>query len=101
MIKNILIAVVIIYAFWELLEHVILPLFGAGLGKKRKPVSGAEGMIGRTVEVREWKGTKGTVFINGEFWKAESDHTFSPGDKAVIRELNGLKLKISPVTEER
>jgi membrane protein implicated in regulation of membrane protease activity len=40
------------------------------------------------------------VFINGELWKATSDHQLLPGDKAIIEKVEGLMLRVTPCNDD-
>jgi membrane-bound serine protease (ClpP class) len=96
MIKNILIALIVAFVVFEIIEHVIVPLIGFVLGRKRRSISGAEGMVGKVVEVKQWTTNEGQVFVNGELWKAVSDVPLLKGDKAVIHNVEGLTLRVEP-----
>ena len=92
---GILAAIVIIVVSFELIEHVIFPLVWSILVRKRKPLSGIESMVGREIEIERWQDTKGVVFINGERWKATSDHQLLPGETAIIGKVDGLILRVT------
>ena len=96
MTKNILIALIVGFVLFEIIEHVVFPLVWLILGRKRRSISGAEGMLGKVVEVRQWNKTEGQVFVNAELWRAVSDVPLSRGDKAVIHEVEGLTLRVEP-----
>ncbi len=53
-------------------------------------------MVGLIGEIKEWKGTEGKIFVHGELWNATSENPLSPGDKAVIHEVDRLTLKVKP-----
>lgn len=61
---------------------------------RRKPISGAEGLIGEEGIVERWENGKGLVFVHGEYWNAESDEKLNPGDKIVVIDMKGLTLKV-------
>jgi len=83
----------VIIAF-ELLEHIIFPIFWFVFKGKKKSVYGITGMIGKTVEIKKWEHTTGQVLINGELWKAISEAPLQVGDKAIIQEVEGLTLRL-------
>jgi membrane-bound serine protease (ClpP class) len=58
-------------------------IVGAGIkAQRRKPVTGAEAMIGVTGEVTEMLSPAGTVNVQGEIWKAESiEGNINAGEK--------------------
>lgn len=96
MIKYLLIALIVAVVLFEVIEHVLIPLIGYVFGRNKKPISGAEGMVGKVAEVRLWDQNKGQVFVNGELWQAVSQVSMVKGDKAVILEVEGLTLKVEP-----
>jgi len=100
MIKTILIALVVAFVLFEFVEHVVFPLVWFILGRKRRSISGAEGMLGKVVEVKQWYKTEGQVFVNGELWRAVSDVPLFKGDKALIHDVEGLTLRVEPFKEQ-
>ncbi len=100
MIKTILIALVVAFVLFEFVEHVVFPLVWFILGRKRRSISGAEGMLGKVVEVKQWYKTEGQVFVNGELWRAVSDVPLLKGDKALIHDVEGLTLRVEPFKEQ-
>lgn len=96
MIKTIMLTLVIGIFLFELIEHVVLPVFWLILGRKKKSVCGVSGMIGKAGEVKQWKKNEGKVFVNGELWQAVSEVQLLPGDRVVIQNVEGLILKIKP-----
>ena len=96
MTKNILIALIVGFVLFEIIEHVVFPLVWLILGRERRSISGAEGMLGKVVEVRQWNKTEGRVVVNAELWRAVSDVPLSKGDKAVIHNVEGLTLRVEP-----
>ena len=97
---SILTVIAIIVVLFELIEHIIFPLVWFILVRKRKPLSGIESMVGKEIEVKKWQDTNGMVFINGELWKATSDHQLLPGDKAIIEKVEGLMLRVRPCNDD-
>jgi membrane-bound serine protease (ClpP class) len=96
MITQILLALIGAFVLLEIIEHVLLPLLGIILGRKTRSISGAEGMVGKVVKVREWNQTEGKVRVNAELWKAVSDVPLSNGDKVVVSDVRGLTLRVEP-----
>jgi len=88
------IAVVIVF---EVFEHVIIPLIGLRAGRGRQPLTGAEGMVGKVVDVRRWSGRTGTVSVDGELWQAESRTPLAAGDAATILAVINLTLRVEPL----
>ena len=99
MINSMLITLVVAFLLFEIIEHVIVPLVGFLLTRKKRPVSGAEGMVGAVVKVKQWNTKEGWVAVNGELWRADCEIPLQQGDKAIIRSVQGLTLKVEPFTE--
>jgi membrane-bound serine protease (ClpP class) len=62
---------------------------------RRKPTTGAEGLLGNhgTAET-DITESGGTVSIHGELWSAYSDGPISRGERVVVEAMTGLKLKV-------
>ena len=99
MIKTILFTLVIGFILFELIEHVVFPLFWFIKDRKRKSVCGVTGMLGKVGEIKQWRKTEGQVFVNGELWQAVGEDHLLPGDRVVIQNVNGLTLGIKPWKE--
>jgi len=97
--KNIIITLGIGVILFELIEHVVFPLFWFIKGRKKKSVCGVAGMLGKVGEVKQWQKTEGQVFVNGELWQAVSDAPLLPGDRVVIQNVGGLTLGVKPWRE--
>jgi membrane-bound serine protease (ClpP class) len=93
---EILVAVVAVVVLFELLEHVIVPLAAARAGRRGRPLTGAEGMVGRQAEVRRWSGRSGTVLVNGEWWQAESGSPLREGETVTVVGIENLSLVVAP-----
>lgn len=94
MVLKVFLFIILAVLLFEIIEHVVIPLFVLILKKKRRPVTGKSGLIGEIGEVKEWSGTEGKIFVHGELWWATSEEPLSPGDKAEIQSVNGLILKV-------
>jgi membrane-bound serine protease (ClpP class) len=77
-------------------------VFGAGLRAQYLPVkAGREDMIGRTAtSVTAVDAGSGKVFVEGEYWNAVSDAPIDQGQSVTIVEVQGLTLKVKPITKE-
>jgi membrane-bound serine protease (ClpP class) len=62
---------------------------------KRKPVTGAEGLIG-SPGVAETDVTKdgGSVLLHGERWSAFAEEPVSKGERIIVESVSGLKVKV-------
>ncbi|MGE5700575.1 MAG: NfeD family protein [Deltaproteobacteria bacterium] len=62
----------------------------------RRPVTGAEGMIGETGEAKEDFAGDGKVFVQGEWWNARCGVPLKKGDKVVVVGREGMTLLVKP-----
>ncbi len=93
--KDWLITLLIGFFIYEILEHIIFPLYWMIRYGRRKSVCGPSGMIGKKCVVRQWDGAKGKVWVSGELWNASSRSQLIPGDEAVVQGIDGLTLHVS------
>ena len=56
-------------------------------------------VIGEIGQVKEWNEMEGKIFVHGELWNAESDTPLAKGDKVVIQSVEGLTLKVKPISD--
>ena len=96
MLKTIIITIVIIFIAFELIEHLIFPLFWLIFKGRKRSTYGVMGMIGKVVEIKRWDKTEGQVLINGELWMAVCEVPLTVGSKAEIQGIEGLTLKLKP-----
>ncbi len=61
---------------------------------KRKPVTGAEGIVGLEGIARTDIRDDGMVYVRGEIWSAMSDEPIKQGEKVRVEAVSGLKLKV-------
>jgi len=95
MIKEGLITLLVGFAVYEVVEHLVLPLFWMIRHRKRPSACGPAGMIGKNCIVKEWRGTRGKVWYGAELWDAVSQSPQTPGCEAVIQGIQGLTLRVS------
>ncbi len=63
---------------------------------------GMETVVGRTAIARSTLNPSGYVFIDGEYWAAETEaDEIVPGENVVITEVDGLKLKVKKQQPEQ
>jgi membrane-bound ClpP family serine protease len=96
--QKIVVGVILAYLFFEFIEHAIFPLAWLILKKKRKYVTDPLGLMGEVGEIREWGGNEGRIFVHGSIWAATGDYPFTRGDKAEVLDVEGLVLRIKPIT---
>ena len=70
-------------------------------GQRRRKITGAEGMMGRTAIAKTPLDPSGTVMIQGELWTAvaEGDRV-APGEEVIINEVEELKLRVVKKSKE-
>ena len=62
---------------------------------KRKPLTGAEGLVGSPgVAETDITGDGGTALLHGERWSAYSEEPVSKGDRVTVVSVSGLKAKV-------
>ena len=77
-------------------------VIGAGLRAQRIPIrTGREAMIGQTARaLSAITAEGGTVFVEGEYWSAQSDVPIAAGAPAEVTGVEGLSLKVKPKITE-
>lgn len=66
-----------------------------------RATTGREALVGSVGEVRSRTAPTGTIFVQGELWKAYSEQPLDEGAEARVMEVKGLTLRIAPVGPER
>ncbi|MFH1146817.1 MAG: NfeD family protein, partial [Pseudomonadota bacterium] len=56
--------------------------------------TGAAGLIGEIGMVKEWSGSRGRVFVHGEYWNAASDDFLGAGNDVEVISVDRLLLKV-------
>lgn len=70
-------------------------VIGAGLrAQRRKPTTGAPGMVGKQGTAMTDLGPSGQVFVRGEYWTAEADQPIAKGAHVVVEQVDGLVLRV-------
>jgi membrane-bound serine protease (ClpP class) len=70
--------------------------------QKKQAVTGSEGLLGQVAEVRTPLRPKGTVFLKGELWDAESlDGILEVGEEAEVTGVDGFCLQVKRAASER
>ncbi len=74
-------------------------LMGIALKAHRnKLVSGSQGMIGEVAVAQTNLLPRGKVFVHGEIWDAVSSSDVSAGQAVVVARVDGLLLRVEPLT---
>ena len=69
--------------------------------RRNKLVSGAAGLIGEIGIAQSMLAPAGKVFVHGELWDAVSTIPVPAGEQIVVRHIDGLTLRVDPVTAAR
>ncbi len=65
--------------------------------RKNKAVMGSDTLVDQIAEARTALSPSGTVFLQGEYWNAESEAPVDKGTQVRVVSVEGLKLHVSPV----
>lgn len=66
--------------------------------RANKAVMGSDTLVNQIAEARTALTPSGTVFLQGEYWNAESEAPVEKGGQVRVVSVEGLKLHVSPVT---
>lgn len=97
--KEILITLIVCVVIYEIVEHILLPLFWTVRYRGRKSAYGPSGMIGKKCVVKQWTGNCGKVWVGGELWNATGNSSLMPGDEGLIQGIDNLTLQVVPLGE--
>jgi membrane-bound serine protease (ClpP class) len=61
-------------------------------------VTGEEGLVGEIGVARTPLQPEGKVFVHGELWDAVSSASVAAGQRVQVRSVEGLLLKVEPVS---
>ena len=92
---------------WTVILPVVLTLavmFGfiarlVIISMKRKPVTGAQGLIGQVGTASTDIDGRGKIFVHGEYWDALSQTKIAPGARVQVTGIEGLVLRVAPFLE--
>jgi membrane-bound serine protease (ClpP class) len=65
--------------------------------RQNKAVMGMDTLVDQIAEARTALTPAGMVFVNGEYWNAESEVPVQKGGRVRVVSVEGLKLRVSPV----
>jgi membrane-bound serine protease (ClpP class) len=71
------------------------------VAKRRKSVTGDEGMLGALGVVQTDLSPAGTVLVHGELWEAHAGEAIPKGSRVRVRKIEGLTLEVEPEKESR
>lgn len=66
--------------------------------RRNKVVTGAQGLVGETGVAQTALSPQGKVFVHGELWDAIASTTLPVGQLVVVRNVDGLTLRVDPLT---
>ncbi|MGA7558588.1 MAG: nodulation protein NfeD [Terriglobales bacterium] len=66
--------------------------------RRNKIVTGKQGLIGEIGIAQSLLAPAGKVFVHGELWDAVSTVPVPAGERIVVRQIDGLTLRVDPVT---
>jgi len=69
--------------------------------RRNKIVTGEQGLIGEVGIAQSELAPAGKVFVHGELWDAVSTIPIPAGEQIVIRQVDGLTLRVDPITATR
>ncbi|MGA8428712.1 MAG: nodulation protein NfeD [Candidatus Sulfotelmatobacter sp.] len=64
--------------------------------RRNKVVTGAQGLLGQTAVVQTALSPQGKVFVHGELWDAVASAQVPIGQLVVVRDIDGLTLRVEP-----
>jgi len=64
--------------------------------RRNKVVTGAQGLLGQTAVAQTALSPQGKVFVHGELWDAVASAQVPIGQLVVVREVEGLTLRVEP-----
>ena len=65
--------------------------------RQNKSVMGPNALVDQIAEARTALAPSGTVFVQGEYWNAESEVPVEKGGQVRVVSVEGLKLHVSPI----
>jgi membrane-bound serine protease (ClpP class) len=69
--------------------------------RRNKVVTGEQGLIGEIGVAQTALAPAGKVFVHGELWDAVSTIPVPVGEQIVVRDVDGLTLRVDPVAATR
>jgi membrane-bound serine protease (ClpP class) len=77
-------------------------LMGIALRARRnKIVTGEQGLVGEIGIAQTPLSPAGKIFVHGELWDAVASVGVPPGERVVVRQVDGFVLRVDPVTAAR
>jgi len=76
----------------------LFAVFMVAKSQMKKPVTGAEGLVGEIGVANSTIDPEGDIYIHGEIWTAESDEKIEKGEKVEILSVAHLKAKVRKIS---
>jgi len=87
----------LIIGFAAITAALIFGLIAAVLNARARPATaGAEQLVGSIAQVVDWRGSEGSVRVQGEIWAARSNPPLNPGDSVRVVGRDRLTLIVEP-----
>ena len=68
--------------------------------RRGKVVTGSAGMLGEIGIANTELNPEGSIFVHGEYWNAVAATPVKAGGRVVVKEVDGLRLRVEPAPEE-
>lgn len=85
----------------EIVEILVLRRWSGRIGRRLRPTTGAEAMVGRTGTVVAACRPDGQVRIRGELWAARCSDGADEGETVRVESVDELELVVSPAASRR
>jgi membrane-bound serine protease (ClpP class) len=69
--------------------------------RRNKVVTGQQGLVGEIGITETALAPSGKIFIHGELWDAVSALNVPAGERVIVRQVDGLTLRVDPVAAAR
>jgi membrane-bound serine protease (ClpP class) len=69
--------------------------------RRNKVVTGEQGLVGEIGIAQTALSPSGKIFVHGELWDAVSAVSIPAGERVIVRQVDGLTLRVDPVTAAR
>ena len=71
------------------------------ISQKRKPTTGAQGLVGEVGKALTKVDGGGKIFVHGEYWDVSSQEKINKGARVRVTGIDGLVLRVEPSSIER
>jgi membrane-bound serine protease (ClpP class) len=92
---------VILLTVFSVTAFALFAVTKAVKAHRKRPSTGKEGLVGEEGSADSDFSPEGKVFVRGEYWDAWSDQTVVRGDKIVVTDVEGMRLKVRKTASGR